>query len=310
MRVASLLPSATEIVAAVGGELIGISHECDFPADAVRGVASLTSSRDLGRDSKSINDSVVTAMDEALAIYDVDIEALRAANPDVIITQDLCEVCALPASTVERALNDAMTHDVELVRLSPRTLDDVLKDVERIGDVLGQATSAKRVVDQAHEQIASIRAVTAQAQRVPSVLTIEWLEPTMIGGLWTPELVSIAGGEPLAASPGELARTLDPAQLAALNPDVVVIKPCGYNLAASERELQLIDQILPSHWQCRESDTYVVDGNAYFNRSGPRLIDSTQLLAGLLHPELFPDYRKRFAGVSRRLKAGPGLTDV
>ncbi len=310
MRVASLLPSATEIVAALGGNLVGISHECDFPAAAVEGVPVLTSSRFLGDDSVTINASVVSALDDALAIYDVDIAALRSANPDVIITQDLCEVCALPAAAVEEALDVALGREVDLIRLSPKTLQDVFDDIRRVGQALQQTESAEQYIAGAQQQIESIRDITAAAERRPRVLTIEWLEPTMIGGLWTPELVTIAGGLPLQAESGELARTLSPQQLDALDPDVVVIKPCGYNLTASERELDLIDRVVPSRWRCRQDNVFVVDGNAFFNRSGPRLVDSAQLLAGLLHPDLFPDFRKRFAGVTKRLKAGSGLTDV
>jgi len=300
MRVVSLLPSATEIVCALGGHLVGRSHECDYPADIASAAVTLTSSRDLGADSATINASVMSAMEQGLAIYDVDVTALRAAKPDVVITQDLCEVCALPASAVEQALENILERDVTLIRLAPRVT---------IGEALGRSTQARAVVGDLKNRVDAVRAQTANAAS-PTVLTIEWLEPTMIGGLWTPELVEIAGGRALQASAGELARTLDAQALAALDPDFCVIKPCGYDLDTSADELALIERVIPTQWRCRDHATYVVDGNAYFNRSGPRLVDSAEILAGLLHPDRFQEFRTRFSGVIRRLSADVGLTDV
>src|SRR5262245_44381340 len=233
MRIVSLLPSATEIVCALGAEaeLVGISHECDFPP-SIRSRRVLTRSRiDAGATSRAIDNAVRDVIANALSIYAVDEAALAELAPDVVVTQDLCEVCAVSLDDVRAAVARlAHRDDVRIVSLSPTLLADVLGDVERVARALGRAdagAAARRVLEQ------RIDAIAARAERLPSrprVVSLEWIDPLMIGGTWMPELIELAGGRVAGATAGAPAPTIDPAQLARLAPDVVVIKPCGFTI--------------------------------------------------------------------------------
>ena len=286
-RIASLLPAATEIVAALGAadQLVGISHECDFPA-SVRGLPILTRTRlhappDLS--SAAIDRAVRALVQDAVSLYEVDDEALAAAAPDVVITQDLCEVCAVSRGDVERALCTLARRDVELVSLSPLRLADVWADVERVAAAIGRAAAGAALRADLEAGLAAITA-RVPAAPPPRVLTIEWISPIMIGGTWMPELVTAAGGAPLVTSPGDHAPTLTRAELAALTPDLVLVKPCGFPLARTLAEAAALRDALPDTWRC---PVWLADGNAYFNRPGPRLVDSAALLAACLWPGAF-----------------------
>ena len=292
LRVASLLPAATELVCAVGARdrLVGVSHECDHPAE-VRGLPVLTRTRlhappDLS--AAAIDAQVRALVRDAVSLYEVDDAALEAARPDVVITQDLCAVCAVARADVERALCALARADVRLVSLSPTTLADVLDDVERVGAAVERAEAGRAARAAIEARLAAV-AARAPARR-PKVLTIEWTAPVMIGGTWMPELVAIAGGEALVTRAGEHAPTLDRDALAALAPDVVVVKPCGFPLARTLGEADAIRAALPlDAWRC---PVWLADGNAYFNRPGPRLADSAELLADCLRGDPPP----RWAG--------------
>jgi iron complex transport system substrate-binding protein len=232
MRIASLLPSATEIICALGSraELVGRSHECDFPA-GVQDVLVLTSARiePLAR-SRAIDRAVRDLLRDALAIYQVDVERLRDARPDVIVTQDLCNVCAVSLDDVRAAVARLAQQDVAIVNLHPTQLDDIWHDVLRVAGAIGCAEIGRQVVAGLRARIADIACRAAALRRKPRVLTIEWIDPVMIGGMWMPELVTLAGGEPLVTRSGEHAPTLPRDRLSALEPDVVVVKPCGFGL--------------------------------------------------------------------------------
>lgn len=275
MRVASLLPAATEIVCALGArdELVGRSHECDWPAD-VATVPALTRDRLHAPARFGAIDAAVRALvREAAAIYEVDDDALAAAAPDVVITQDLCHVCAVARADVERALCALARRDVTLVSLSPMTLADVWSDVDRVAAAIGRASVRPAL----EAQVAAM--ARAPAAR-PKLLTIEWIDPVMIGGTWMPELVALAGGEPMVTRPGDHAPTLAFDALAALRPDAVVVKPCGFALERTLAQVDTIRGALPLDvWRC---PVWLADGNAYFNRPGPRLVDSLALLIGAL----------------------------
>ncbi len=275
MRVASLLPAATEIVCALGArdELVGRSHECDWPAD-VASVPALTRARLHAPHRFAEIDAAVRALvREAAAIYEVDDAALEAAAPDVVITQDLCEVCAVARVDVERALCKLARRDVALVSLSPMTLADVWGDVDRVANVLGRPSIR-----------ASLEARVAAMARVPRVrprvLTIEWIDPVMIGGTWMPELVALAGGEAMVTRAGEHAPTLSRDALASLAPECVVVKPCGFALDRTIAQAHAVRAALPlDAWRC---PVWLADGNAFFNRPGPRLVESLALLIDAL----------------------------
>lgn len=314
MRIVSLLPSATEIVCAIGArsQLVGVSHECDWPAD-VRQLPVVTRSRELGDSSAEIDARVRESMqDQALSIYEVIPETLAALAPDVVITQDLCQVCAVPASQVEQALARITDNHAQLIRLSPRSLNDVLDDIQRVAVAIGRQSDG---VTTREELVERLRALVLRNRAAPAqVLSVEWLEPLMLGGLWTPELIDFAGGASLIANAGELAPTVSAGDLGELRPDLVLIKPCGYRLADSRRELDLIAALLHEHWPATINDrVFVVDGNRYFNRSGPGLIDSAELLSGLIGANPDASWFTRFGeyvAQYQRLPDGPGLIPV
>ena len=315
MRIVSLLPSSTEIAAALGAadELVGISHECDFPASITDRPVLTSSKINVDQLSADIDRDVRRVLSDALAVYDVDSSGLAAAEPDVVLTQDLCDVCAVSVKDVQRALAEIAGAGVELVSLKPTRLDDaegahgVFGDVERVAAAIGRAEEGARVAAELRARCASLagraEAALGDGPR-PKVLTIEWIDPVMIGGTWMPELVEIAGGEALVTRPGEHAPTLDREALAALRPDVVLVKPCGFDLERTAREGDLLRELVGSMpWPATETGrVHVTDGNAFFNRPGPRLVESAEILAAVTHPTAFAEEARRHADVIRTLQ--------
>ncbi|HEX3849740.1 MAG TPA: ABC transporter substrate-binding protein [Polyangiaceae bacterium] len=304
-RIVSLLPAATEIVCALGGAsgLLGVSHECDFP-DAARGLPVLTASR-VGNDSSSaaIDAAVRALVHDALSIYSVDEARLAALAPDLILTQDLCQVCAVSLDDVRRAVGRlAQREDVQIVSLRPTRLEHVWQDIETIAAALGRPERGQALRQELEGRVRRIAVRASAASARPRVASVEWLAPLMLGGTWMPELISLAGGEPLGASAGEPAPTVTPAELLAMKPDVVVVKPCGFDLARTLRERELLESAVlgsvPAH--CR---VYATDGNAFFNRPGPRLVESLEILAACIQPELFQDFALKHARVLLALAA-------
>jgi iron complex transport system substrate-binding protein len=298
-RIASLLPSATEIICAVGAasDLVGISHECDFP-ESVRGLPALTRARlQAVRGSRAIDRDVRSILQHALAVYEIELARLEAARPDVIVTQDLCDVCAVSFSDVCAATAKLIHQPIRIVNLHPRRLDDIWDDILRVADALGRTSSGVDVVAELQRRVAEItRRSSARGDR-PRVVSIEWLDPVMIGGMWMPELIERAGGIPLGTASGDHAPTLTTDALRALNPDVVLINPCGFPLDRTLEEVSLLRTALPwDAWPAvLAGRVYVVDGNAYFNRPGPRIVESLEILAACLHPEVFADLREKHA---------------
>lgn len=301
-RVASLLPSATEMVCAVGGEagLVGVSHECDWPASVV-GRPILTSTKVFhSLKSGDIDRDVRRVLRDALAVYDIDVDALSAARPDVIVTQDLCDVCAVSFDDVKRAAEKLAHPGVTIVNLHPTRLADIWSDIEKVGAALGRAQVAADVVAKLRARVETIAARARAATTKPNVLTIEWIDPVMIGGTWMPELVELAGGRALVTSAGDHAPTLTTEQLIALDPapDVVVVKPCGFPLERTLSEMGALRELFARvDWPAVKSQrVWLADGNAYFNRPGPRIVDSLEILAACVHPDLFADMAERYHG--------------
>ncbi len=303
LRVISLLPSATEIVCALDATdlLVGISHECDYP-DAIRHRQVLTRSRmDPSGSSREIDEAVRTALVEALSVYEVDEVGLAELEPDVVVTQDLCEVCAVSLDDVKTAVARlAHREHVRVVSLRPTRLADVLSDVDRVAAALERESLGARLRSSLESRIDKIAERAAWATERPRVASVEWIEPIMLGGTWMPELIELAGGTPVGVSAGEPSPTIDSQALADLEPDVVLIKPCGFSL---ERALEERDVIAKSISAVLGGETSVVvtDGNAFFNRPGPRLVESLEILAATVHPELFPDFRQKHADVVENL---------
>jgi iron complex transport system substrate-binding protein len=306
-RIASLLPSATEIVCALGAraELVGVSHECDFPL-GVEGLPVLTRARLRPlRTSREIDADVRLVLQDALAVYEIDLERLREARADVIVTQDLCDVCAVSLDDVRAAVARLGVEGVRIVNLHPTRLEDIWADIERVAVALRRGVDGARVVGGLRSRAEAIAARASQVTARPLVLAVEWLDPIMVAGMWMPELAALAGGTMMVTHPGEHAPTLSLDALRALDPDVVVVKPCGFSLDRTLEEVSVLKENLPwNDWRCvREGRVYVADGNAFFNRPGPRIVESLEILAGCVHPEVFGDFRRAHRDAVVRLDA-------
>lgn len=295
-RVVSLIPSATEIVAALGyaDRLVGRSHECDFPA-GVEVLPSVTRAlvANAGT-SREIHEKIGEAWraqseaGRALSIYEVDRAALRALEPDVIITQSQCEVCAVSLADVERAVCDWAGRDVAIVSCEPHGWADVLDDVRQVAAAIGDAAVGERLVGQMGAAVAGYRERVAGRKPV-RVASLEWLDPLMGAGNWVPELVSMAGGVERLAEAGAHSGWVEWEQVAAGRPEVLVCLPCGFDLGRAAAEAARLRDMpgwgdLPA---VRAGRVYAVDGHQYFNRPGPRLVDSVHTLGELFHPDVF-----------------------
>ncbi len=284
-RVVSLLPSATEIVAALGalGDLVARSHECDFPA-AVSALPAVSSPRiDPLRGSATIEADVRALLEAALSIYRIDAGALRDVRPELIVTQTLCEVCAVSPADLAKALAGWTGGQPEILALAPTRLADVLDDIGRVAAAIGRQDAGASLAAQMRGQMDVITERCRSANSRPRVATIEWLDPPMAGGNWMPELVAMAGGENLFGSAGAHSPWLDPEALVAANPEIVLVVPCGFGITRTRKELESLAG--KQWWQALDGKVFVADGNRYFNRPGPRLVESLEILAEILHPE-------------------------
>ena len=295
-RIVSLLPSATEIICALGfgDQLVGRSHECDFPP-AIAQLPPLTEAKlDPQLPSRAIDDAVKRLVEDGSSVYRVDAERLRALAPSVIVTQDQCEVCAASLGDVEEALSAWTGGAPRLVSLSPATLGDVWVSFSRVADALGAPERGLSLATELANRITGVAERTQRMRPRPRIACIEWLDPLMVAGNWVPELVTLAGGENLLGKAGSPSRWLAANELAAADPDVIVVLPCGFDLPRTRAELA--DIVRAPDWQrlraVREGRIAIVDGNQYFSRPGPRLVESLQILAEILHSKEFdPEHR-------------------
>jgi iron complex transport system substrate-binding protein len=278
-RVVSLVPAATEIVWALGAGswLVGVSHECDYPAEARRLPAVTRSTIDAGAPSGAIDAAVAAARANGVPPIIVDAELLRRLAPEIILTQSLCDVCAVGTSDLDLALRD-VTPRPQIVTLHAHTLDEVWADVRRVGAALDLASEADELVLGLQSRL---RRVAGPARR-PRVLVLEWLDPPYIAGHWVPELVAAAGGADIGAAPGTHSRARRWSELRALDPELVVVAPCGFDVPRAQSELLAVrdpDALELFAGPCR---TGFVDGNAYTSRPGPRLVDGAARIAELI----------------------------
>jgi iron complex transport system substrate-binding protein len=303
MNLVSLLPSATEILVKLGLEknLVGVSHECDYP-ESVRSLPQLTSSRANSKlDSAGIHQSVLEVMKNAVSVYDLDVELLKSLKPDFIVTQDLCDVCAVSFSQVEEACKELL--GCKIISLKPKRLDDIWNDVQNTAELLGAQQKGNEFQIEVDERIQAVRdRVTYLTKPWPKVLTIEWIDPIYVGGMWLPEMIDIAGGQVCIAESGQLAPIVSRDDLEKIEPDVVIVKPCGYKLSQTLKEVDLLEKQIPK-WR-NPPRVYLVDGNSYFNRPGPRILDSLEILAYCTHPNLFPEFGEQYKEGIIRLELG------
>ena len=290
LRVLSLLPSATETVCALGAraQLVGRSHECDFPRE-IRSLPAVSTPRFRpDRPSDEIHRDVRALIDAALSTFAVDAEAVRRLTPDVILTQTLCEACAVTPDDLVEAVATWTGTRPEIVALAPIDLADAFTDIRRVAAALRTPEAGEALVSGCATKIARVVATVAARQRTPRVAALEWLDPPMAGGLWMPELIALAGGESPFGTPGERAPPLPLDALVAADPDLVVLAPCGFDLQRTRAEAGPLIGLLSARGlrAAREGQVYALDGNAYFNRPGPRLAESCEILAEILHPDL------------------------
>ncbi len=285
MRIASLVPSATEMLFAVGlGEsVVGVTHECDYPPEAARLPHLTRTVLPAGLDAGRIDTSVKATVAEGRALYELDEALLAELAPDLIVTQAVCAVCAVSFDDV-RAVAERLPTKPEVVSLDPSTLGEVLADVARLAEATGVPGAGERLVAEAGERLEAVE-VAVEGARRPRVAALEWMDPLYVGGHWVPQMIELAGGEDLLGLPGEKSRTAEWGELEAISPEVVVSMPCGYYAEQAAAETIRWRKHL-AQLGARE---VAVDAAAYFSRPGPRLVDGVELLAHLLHPGLVPE---------------------
>ena len=310
MKIVSLLPSATEIICALGlsSQLVGISHECDHPDDITHLPRLTSSSINPQGKSREIHDSVENLIQKTLSVYDLNLDLLQNLKPDVIITQDICDVCAVPLNQVEEACKEIFGAQVKILSLRPHRLDDIWSDMQMVAEATSQMEMYNKFRSAVDRRIQTIRErISSSEAPKKNILTIEWMDPVMVGGMWLPDMIEIVAGEYLLAAPGKHAMTADKEQLRSVDPDVIVVKPCGFKLDQTIRDLDVLKETVPwERWDIFQTDNiFLVDGNAYFNRPGPRIIDSLEILAFCAHPGLFPDFGKNYQ--QKIIRLNPGL---
>lgn len=291
LRIVSLLPSATEIVAAVGmaDHLVGRSHQCDFPVEVSRLPALSATKVNLDGTSRDIDMRVNEIIAQGVSVYRVDADLLRSLKPDVIVTQTQCAICAVTPGDLEDALCEWTGAAPVLVSLEPNDLSDVWGDMRKVGAALGTEAVAERAIAGLKGRLDAISATASRARYAPTVAAIEWMDPLMAGGNWMPELIEAAGGRSLFATAGQHSPWLEWSALAAADPDVILLLSCGFTIAQSLADMPLL-QAHPEWAQLtavRRGQVYVIDGHHYFNRPGPRLVESAEMIAEILHPDLF-----------------------
>jgi iron complex transport system substrate-binding protein len=283
VRVVSLLPAATEIVYALGlgDDLVGVTFECDEPALARIDKTVVVGGRDTSAMAPGDIDAYVRAQLAAGAdLYTLHADALGALAPELILTQDLCRVCALPTERIEDALA-YLGCQAEVLSLDPHRLDEVLATILTVGDRVGATEQAARLVGSLRDRLATVAARVARCPR-PSVAVIEWIDPPFTAGHWVPDLVTTAGGTPVAAHAGSHSVQTSWAQIAAASPDVVLVAPCGFHLDAAVAQAQTAAQHLPG------ISVWAIDADGLVVRPGPRLVDGVEAIAAILHPDQIP----------------------
>ena len=290
-RIVSLLPSATEIVCALGLEdsLVGVTHECDFPPGVV-GKPVLTASRISHQtmSSSEIDHAVRSQLDGHGSIYDLDERLLAELKPDLVITQELCEVCAVSYKTVLQAAR-LIESDARVVSLEPNNIQDIFANIRTVGELAGASAEAKTLVRELTVQLDALAVLLTEVETRPRTLVLEWLEPPFAPGHWVPEQVAFAGGDASFGNAGGKSRTTTAEEIRAYAPEVIVLAPCGYYKEDTLRALA--SARLPRGWNdlpaVRDGKVWAVDATSYFSRPGPRVVEGAEILLKIIHPEIF-----------------------
>jgi len=292
-KIVTLIPSATEIVAFLGQRksIVGRSHECDYPNN-LKNIAKLTSPKiNVDGTSGEINKQINTILENSLSVYKVDIEKLKKLNPDFIITQAHCEVCAVSFSEVKKIVDKYFDKKTKIISLEPNTLDDVFNDIKKVAKHLNvENESNNKLIENLKIRIKKIKNLSNIQKQKPLVACIEWIDPLMIAGNWIPEMVNIAGGTNILGKSGDDSHWIKFEEIIDQDPEIIIFIPCGFNIEKTKKEL---DKYMKKNNSLRllkaykNNKFYIADGNQFFNRPGPRLIESLEIFAEIIHPKIF-----------------------
>ncbi|NMG22150.1 cobalamin-binding protein [Brasilonema bromeliae] len=292
VRIVSLIPGGTEILAGLGltDAIVGRSHECDYPPEIQDRPVCTQARINSSAPSGEINDKVNYLLQSALSIYQINTDVLEKLQPTHIVTQDQCDVCAVSLKDVEEAVATIANTSPQIISLQPNVLKDIWEQIQQLGNVFG--VDSLQLIENLEARVKIVDQKTqglSQTEHLPTVVCIEWTDPLMVAANWIPELVTEAGGQPLFSITGSPSTTFKWETLISSNPDIIIFMPCGFDLNRTRQEAQLLTQ--RPEWQklhaVQSGRVYITDGNSYFNRPGPRLVDSLEILAEILHPEIF-----------------------
>ncbi|MDB6122148.1 MAG: periplasmic binding protein [Pedosphaera sp.] len=295
-RIISLLPNATEIVCALGAgdQLIGRSHECDYPSSVLSLPICTAPKLNTQASSSEIDRQVKNLLQEAVSIYQIDKEKLKQLQPDIILTQAQCEVCAVSLPEVEQIVSAWTGNKPQIISLSPNRLADIWEDIRRIIEVLDLGEKGRDILRALKNRVVAIIEKTCVMKVPPSVVCIEWIEPLMAAGNWMPELVELAGGRNLIGEAGKHSPWMEWPALLEADPEVIVVIPCGFDIKRTRTEMTALIQ--KTEWSqlqaVKKKRVFLADGNQYFNRPGPRIVESLEILTEILHPDRFNFGRK------------------
>ncbi|MBZ5535668.1 MAG: cobalamin-binding protein [Acidobacteriia bacterium] len=294
MKIVSLLPSATEIVYALGlgDDLVAVSHECDFPVEARSKPRITRALVDSDQPSETIDHEVREKLHEAGTLYDLDFELLKRLQPDLILTQQLCSVCAVSYDYVKDAVK-GLVHSPRVVNLEPMRLQDIFENIRTVARMTGCSEQGEAVISLLQRRVERVRSLVSRIDTRPRTFLMEWLHPPFSGGHWNGELVEIAGGVDRIAKSGQPSRRVECQEILDFAAEIVVISCCGFSIDRTLREVAQLKSV--REWQCLPAvlnqHVFIADGNQYFSRPGPRIIDSLEMLAVMIHPELASEYQ-------------------
>src|SRR5262249_17481688 len=307
-RIVSLLPAATEIAAALGlmDQVVGVSHECDFPEEAnARPRVTRCSVHDAGMTSREVDEWVRRELRETGNVYTIDEPLLRKLRPDVILTQKLCDVCAVGYGTVAK-LAQTLPGPPRVVNLEPTSLADIFDDIRRVADACDVREHAETVIINLSERVENVRERAARILNHPRCFLMEWVDPPFCSGHWGPELMEIAGGHDPLGRKHQPSAQIEWRQVLDARPEIIVLALCGYDIDRARRDYELLRRFpgFDSIPASRSGQVYVVNASAYFARPGPRIVDSLEILAGILHPSEFPEFVSRGPNDTRVVRIG------
>ena len=290
-KIVSLLPSCTEIICKLGysENLVGISHECDYP-NSISGLPVLTKARlSSERNSIEINQCVSDLLQKGLSVYDVDASLLKSLSPDIIVTQAQCEACAVSLDQVKGIVSNWTRNETEIISLEPNNLNEVWSSFDIIAKAMDSPESSSILKTEINERFKLLKDKLNGTKKKPTIFCIEWIEPIMVAANWVPELVGLAGGKNVMSVSGSDSNFCSWDEIKQTNPDIIIMMPCGFGIKRTFENIHYLQN--RKGWQelkaVKENKVFVVDGNQYFNRPGPRLVDSVEIMAEVIHPEYF-----------------------